>query len=142
VLGLVLSALVSADVACAESGHNWSDVDAVLAVMQNRAVRREQPLWRVATAPGQFARGCSQIGKTVTTRHLLAGTRATLWMLDTPGWLDGDVLYFCSERGPTSGCARWREKGSWARRRLEEVGETRWKGRLVHRYFSDRRIRG
>ncbi len=141
-IALILSALVSADVACAESGHSWSDVDAVLAVMQNRSVRSQQPLWQVATAPSQFAKGCTRVGKRLTPRHVLAGFRASLWLLDTPSWMDGNVLYFCSERGPKAGCARWRERGSWAVRRLEEVGATRWRGKLVHRYFSDRRSRG
>lgn len=111
-LNLILTILISADVARCESGPRFDDGAVVLQTAVNRARLWGRPLLDVLRQPRQFARGCAWSPRTWSLRHVRLGIDAALWRLDAPPWAFKAVEYLgpsdspelTATRGPLLGC--------------------------------------
>lgn len=101
--GLILAALVAADVARCESGDRLDDAAAVLAVASGRALDSGRGLLAVLTERHQFAFGCPASPRTLRIRHLIIGAKAALGIVEAPVWAF-DARFYCGPSDTPGAC--------------------------------------
>jgi hypothetical protein len=116
-LALILGA---ADTACTESGRNYADARAVLAVVRTRARRQRRSLWAALWAPHQHAHGCRW---PLTWRHLRLGVEFVAGTLRAPAWTER-AWFYRGHADPPDVLARWGIPGA------------RPVGVVVHRFYG------
>ena len=97
-------AYIAADVACAESGHDYRDGAHVLAVVRARArsdwARYDGTLLDALTEPHQHAHGCRA---PITWRHGLLGVQFIADTLPVEPWAR-DALWYCGDYDAPETC--------------------------------------
>ena len=124
---LFLAILGAADTACAESGRNYRDGAAVLAVVENRRTSRwaryDGTRVDALFQRHQHAHGCTGVRGPLTLTHLRLGLRFALTGRVGPSWAARAVWYCGTYDGP----------GVCEARCLDGCVMV---GRLAHRFYA------